>query len=663
MIKRLLIANRGEISLRIQKTCKRMSIETVAVYSDADKNARHVKNADKSISIGGAESKDSYLNIKSIIKAAIIAKADAVHPGYGFLSENADFAKEVLNKNLIFIGPNPSSIKAMALKSKAKTMMGESGVPIVPGFNIEKKNKAEILKNSEKIGFPIIIKASAGGGGRGMKIVRSEKDLFISIAAAKREAKSSFGNEKIIIEKYLENARHVEVQIIGDMEGNFAVLGDRDCSLQRRHQKVIEEAPAPNINEKLRKEMASQAINVAKKISYLGAGTIEFLVYRNNFYFIEMNTRLQVEHPVTELIFGVDLVEMQLRIANGEKIKINPLIKGHSIEARIYAENPELDFLPSPGKITNFSIPNSNNIRADLGYFEGDYVSSYYDSMLGKLIVHGKNREQAINLLSSALKATLIVGVDSNIDFLRRIIDHQSFKKLSLGTNFIENYWKDLFPSVEEKTLLLGISVCLFLIKRSGAKKYSSSPWEMMHSWRHCGASGEKFVIEERKVQYNVECFSFDRGNYSFRILKPNLTKLMNISIFNGDKERNYSIKYNKKTLKVTLVKKEDNCLYIIYDGYHLRLNVLERFSSNFKGELTSGSLEAPMPGKVAKVYVKNNQKVKKGTILAIIEAMKMEHSIIAPFDGIVKNIAVKEGEQIEEGHIVTELEKINEEV
>ena len=431
MIQRLLIANRGEISLRIQKTCKRMNIETVAVYSDADKNARHVKNADKSISIGGAESKDSYLNIKSIIKAAIIAKADAVHPGYGFLSENADFAKEVLNKNLIFIGPNPSSIKAMALKSKAKTMMGESGVPIVPGFNIEKKNKAEILKNSEKIGFPIIIKASAGGGGRGMKIVRSEKDLFISIAAAKREAKSSFGNEKIIIEKYLENARHVEVQIIGDMEGNFAVLGDRDCSIQRRHQKVIEEAPAPNMNEKLRKEMASQAIKVAKKISYLGAGTIEFLVYRNNFYFIEMNTRLQVEHPVTELIFGVDLVEMQLRIANGEKIKINPLIKGHSIEARIYAENPELDFLPSPGKITNFSIPNSNNIRADFGYFEGDYVSSYYDSMLGKLIVRGKNREQAINLLSGALKATLIVGVDSNIDFLRRIIDHQSFKKLS----------------------------------------------------------------------------------------------------------------------------------------------------------------------------------------------------------------------------------------
>ena len=659
MIKRLLIANRGEISLRIQKTCKRMNIETVAVYSDADKNARHVKNANKSISIGGADSKDSYLNIKSIIKAAIIAKADAVHPGYGFLSENADFAKEVLNKNLIFIGPNPSSIRAMALKSKAKTMMGESSVPIVPGFSIEKKSKVEILKNSEKIGFPIIIKASAGGGGKGMKIVRSEKDLFISIAAAKREAKSSFGNEKIIIEKYLENARHVEVQIIGDIEGNFAVLGDRDCSIQRRHQKVIEEAPAPNMNEKLRKKMASQAIKVAKKISYLGAGTVEFLVYKNNFYFIEMNTRLQVEHPVTELIFGVDLVEMQLRVANGEKIKISPLIKGHSIEARIYAENPELDFLPSPGKITNFSIPNSNNIRADFGYFEGDYVSSYYDSMLGKLIVHGKNREKAIKLLSGALKETLIVGVDSNIDFLRRIIDHQSFKKTSLGTSFIKNYWKDLFPSIEEKTLLLGISVCLFLIKRSRAKTNSTSPWDMMDSWRHFKPSGEKFIIEERKIQYNIECFSFDRGNYAFRILKPNLTKLVNISILNSDKGRIYSIKYNKKTLKVTLVKKEDNSLYVIYDGHHLKINVLERFSSNYKGELTSGSLEAPVPGKVAKVYVKNNQKVKKGIILVIIEAMKMEHSIIAPFDGIVKNIAVKEGEPIEEGHTVTELEKI----
>ena len=658
MIKRLLIANRGEISFRIQKTCKSMNIETVAVYSDVDKHAIHVKNADQSICIGGAESSESYLNIKSIISAAITSKSDAIHPGYGFLSENANFADEVIKNNINFIGPDPSSIRAMALKSTARKMMADAGVPVVPGFSTEGNSKEDILKRSKEIGFPIIIKASAGGGGKGMKIARSEKELFLAIDSAKREAKSSFGNSKLIVEKYLENARHVEVQILGDMEGNIQVLSDRDCSTQRRYQKIIEESPAPGIDKEIRNEMAIQAIKVAKKVSYLGAGTVEFLLYKNKFYFIEMNTRLQVEHPVTELIYGIDLVEWQIRIANGENIKIDSYNKGHAIEARIYAENPELDFLPSPGKISNLTIPKSKNLRIDFGYSEGGDVPPYYDPMLGKIIALGRNREQAINFLSNVLKETKIAGIDTNIDFVRRIIEHQSFKKLLLGTDFIKNNSKDLFPPTVEKNLLLGISLCLFMIKRSEANKYLLTPWDRKDNWRHFGANVEKFIIESEKIQYNFECFTLNKGKYSFRILEPNPTKLVNISIFNNDGGREFKIRYNKKIFKIFLAKGEENSLSIIYKGYNLSINILDKFSSNYKVEMTSGSLDTPVPGKVAKVYVKSNQKVRSGDVLAVIEAMKMEHSIISPFDGTVKEISVREGEQVDEGYTIAEIEK-----
>jgi len=659
MIKRLLIANRGEIALRIQKTCKKMNIQSVSVYSDVDLDAPHVRNSDKAIHIGESESSKSYLNIKSIIKAALDANVDAIHPGYGFLSENPTFAEQVIKNNINFIGPNPSSIKAMALKSKARKMMADSNVPVVPGFSLEGYSKSQILSKVKNIGFPIIIKASAGGGGRGMKIVRSEKSLFLGIESAKRESKSSFGNDKLIVEKYLENARHVEVQVLGDRHGNFQVLSDRDCSMQRRHQKIIEEAPAPAIDKSTRKEMAKQAINVAKKVSYVGAGTVEFLFYKKKFFFIEMNTRLQVEHPVTEEIYGIDLVEWQIRIANGEKLNIKPISKGHAIEARIYAENPQNGFLPSPGRIEKLFIPSKKNIRIDFGYTEGNKVPPNYDSMLGKVIAKGNDRKQAISNLAGVLKKSHILGIESNLHFVRKIIENPSFKKPDIGTDFIKIHQDKLFPSDYEKKLLIGMAASIFLQKRSKLNIKNSNPWELKDSWRNSGNASEKLFLEVKKEKYNIEINNFEHKNFSYKILNSNDKDYTKISVKSETSKGEYDILHGKSLMTVVVYKK-DNVLSIIHEGYSLIVKVLDRFDINFGGESSSGSLDAPVPGKVAKVFVKKGQKVKEGDLLAVIEAMKMEHSIISPFNGRVKSLSVKEGEQIDEGHTISEIEKLN---
>jgi len=495
MLNKILIANRGEIAIRIMHACKELGIKTVAVYSEADKNAQHVQFADESFYLGDSAPKESYLNIDKLINAAIQTKADAIHPGYGFLSENASFAGKVESAGLTFIGPSADSIRAMGDKAESKILIKKAGVPTVPGFEGLESEK-DFIKAAKEIGYPVLVKAAAGGGGKGMRVVNQESELSEAIQAAKREALNSFGDERLLIEKYISEGHHIEIQVFGDKHDNLIHLFERECSVQRRHQKIIEESPSPLLNPEIRKQMGEAAVKAAKVVNYHNAGTIEFIFnpFDSTFYFLEMNTRLQVEHPVTELVTGIDLVQWQIRIVAGEKFPFNQndfMQRGHAIECRIYAEDPANGFLPSTGKLLQFIEPHGPGIRVDSGFATGDEVTYFYDPLLAKLIVYAENRNSAIQKMQNALKNFIVHGVVTNIDYMQAVLSHDDFAKGKVSTRWVEknfNEWKPAEPEIES---LLSASLADLVF--AGAKPQSAvsnetdpfNPWKRINNYRN----------------------------------------------------------------------------------------------------------------------------------------------------------------------------------
>jgi len=495
LFKKILIANRGEIAVRIIKACQEMGIKTVAVYSNVDKKAPHTQLADESINLGDPTPIESYLNIPKIIKSAQDAGADAIHPGYGFLAENPDFAQACKSKGIKFIGPNPDVISLMGDKIAAKKTMEKAGVPVIPGYHGKNQDNASLVKEGIKIGFPLLVKAAAGGGGKGMRIVHNDDVLEESIESAKRESKSSFGNDIVFLEKYIEKPRHIEFQILADESGNTIHLFERECSIQRRHQKIIEETPSPIISQELREKMGKAAVKAAKAVNYYNAGTVEFMLDGNlNFFFMEMNTRLQVEHPITEMTTGIDLAKWQLKIANGMELTLKQkdlIQRGHAMECRIYAENPSKGFLPSIGTLEKVDFPTGPNIRNDTGIFTGMEITPYYDPMLSKIIVSSENREESINKMIWALSKYVILGVTTNISFLQKVISHKEFKKGNITTHFIDNYFKDWTIAKEGLPINAIIALAVYDSIHSRTQeivRYKESdphsPWKHVGRWR-----------------------------------------------------------------------------------------------------------------------------------------------------------------------------------
>jgi 3-methylcrotonyl-CoA carboxylase alpha subunit len=647
-IKKVLIANRGEIACRVMKTCRKLGIATVAVYSEADSAALHVETADESVLIGPAAARESYLSIPKILAAAQQTGANAIHPGYGFLSENAGFADAAVKAGLIFIGPPVSAIRAMGGKSESKALMEKAKVPLVPGYHGEKQDEKFLLAEAEKIGFPVLIKASAGGGGKGMRVVESAGDFAEALAGAQREAKSSFNNEKVLIEKYLVNPRHVEIQVFADQQGNAVYLFERDCSIQRRHQKVMEEAPAPGLSQTTREKMGAAAVAAAKAINYVGAGTVEFLLdAKENFYFMEMNTRLQVEHPVTEMITGLDLVEWQIKVAQGEKLPLaqkDLKINGHSFEVRVYAEDPSKDFLPGAGQIQFLRFPR-DNVRVDTGVREtpfgnGDVISIHYDPMIAKIITWGKDRATALQNMQDALDETHIAGLKSNINFLRRLVRHPAFKAGKVNTHFIADYHHALLPektAPASETLVLS---CLGLVGRRS--KQSSDPWSDLSVWRIGGNDADKFKFKD------------ETGEYALTVHYPELTitlpdgKAVQAHYTPSSNDMGFEARINGEEYNAIVYKNGTN-LTVMYAGQHEELTWLDPLHAGESADEKAGKLTAPMPGKVVAVRVTLGAKVKKGQPLVIVEAMKMEHTITAPADGIVETINANVGDQVDE--------------
>ena len=634
MFTKILIANRGEIACRIIQTAKKMGIKTVAVYSDADRNSLHVSQADEAIHIGPSPSTESYLVIEKIIQAALSSGAQAIHPGYGFLSENADFCRQCDANNLIFIGPPVEAILAMGSKSAAKNIMAKANVPLVPGYHGEDQSTAILKQSADKMGYPVLLKSAAGGGGKGMRAVYQADEFDQALAAAKREAKSSFNDEIMLVEKYLQQPRHVEIQVFCDQHNNAVHLFERDCSLQRRHQKVIEEAPAPGMTEELRQRMGEAAIRAASAIDYQGAGTVEFLLDSNGeFFFMEMNTRLQVEHPVTEMISGQDLVEWQLRVANGEPLPCTQdqlTLKGHAFEARIYAEDPEHDFLPSTGKLTVLQAPlETAHVRVDSGVIQGDEISVFYDPMITKLVVWDIDRERALQRLTQALSEYNIAGVTTNIPFLYNLASSQAFRRGDVNTGFIEEHEDEIFHRRQEDldyAAPLAAQAILAARKESAQdlaeqSNEPNSPWHLVNHWRVSDNSPQRINItigteqvevttESSALPANIKVVSDENG---FNLFTPN-------GVFHCAKTQP----------DLGLDQEQDS----------------------------SGNLTAPMNGTVVTLLVDIGATVAKGETLLVMEAMKMEHTIAAPSDGKVSEFFYQPGELVDGGAELLAFEK-----
>ncbi|WP_191601964.1 acetyl-CoA carboxylase biotin carboxylase subunit [Marinomonas algicola] len=653
MFQKILIANRGEIACRVITTAQKMGIRCVAVYSEADRHARHVSLADEAYLLGPAASSESYLCQDKILDIALKSGAQAIHPGYGFLSENTTFAEKCTQNTVVFIGPPAKAIAAMGSKSAAKSIMEEAGVPLVPGYHGDNQDPKILRDEAQKCGFPLLLKAVAGGGGKGMRVVENMAAFDDALSAAKREAQNAFGNSDMLIERYLTQPRHVEIQVFCDAHGHGVYLSERDCSIQRRHQKVLEEAPAPNLSQETRKSMGEAAVKAAQAIDYVGAGTVEFLYdVDGSFFFMEMNTRLQVEHPVTEMITGQDLVEWQLRIAHGQALPLQQnqiRLHGHAIEARIYAEDPNNDFLPATGTLHYLKTPvNSQYIRVDTGVVEGDEVSIHYDPMIAKLIVWDENREQAIERMVHALASYRIDGVTTNIGFLHTLSDSDAFRAADLTTNFIEKHQHNLTPTPSlDKTAALILASCFFLQDRIiDTLSVNTSPFVSLHNWRLNSVLSNRMKVsiaaEESEIEVTTHAASLDDGNYLFSLQGQHYevdTQFRDdqlVAFINGQK---YQVHASKK----------GNQLALFYGGQtvHCALTV----TTFEQGETASaGSLKAPMNGSVVDILVKEGQAVTQGQTLVIVEAMKMEHAIKAPKDGIVEAIFFTAGELVSDG-------------
>ena len=652
MFSKILIANRGEIACRVIKTAKRMGIKTVAIHSEADSNSTHVILADESINIGGLTSQESYLDINKIVDAVKKTNSDAVHPGYGFLSENRNFAEKIENIGKVFVGPPLDAISIMGDKIRSKKIAKEANVSIIPGNLDSIKNINDAKKEAKVIGYPVIIKASAGGGGKGMRVVSKEKDLDQSYNSAINEAKSSFGDERVFIEKYIQNPRHIEIQILGDKFGNYIHLGERECSIQRRHQKVIEEAPSPFVDINLRELMAEQSINLSKLVGYFSAGTVEFVVDNSkNFYFLEMNTRLQVEHPVTELITGIDIVELMIKISADEKLPItqeNIQFNGAAIEARIYAEDSKRNFLPSIGRLTRYIEPVGKNIRLDSGVVEGSEISMYYDPMISKLCVHSETREKSINLMTMALDRYLINGVNTNKDFLSNIIQNNSFKKADFSTNFISEFYPDGYDSenkdnklTDEVILIATFIHYKYLLRAASISNQVKGFQRLIPNDWNVITEDEKYIT---KITYNSYNKNYDiilnkkyfKIKSDWQIGFPLVAALIENKLLYFEISRNgpyYSVSHHGNKYN-----------FIVLSNRHSELNAL---MLKRKEKDTSKFLMSPMPGLLVSVMVKEGQKVQAGESLAIVEAMKMENILKAEKDATIKEIFSKVGDSL----------------
>ena len=654
MFDKILIANRGEIACRVIRTARRMGIGTVAVYSEADADALHVSLADEAYPIGPAAARESYLSIPKLVEVARRSGAQAIHPGYGFLSENADFAEAVAAAGLTFIGPPPAAIRAMGSKAAAKALMEKAGVPLVPGYHGDDQDDALLSREAERIGYPVLLKASAGGGGKGMRIVETATDFSAALASARRESKAAFGDDRMLIERYLTRPRHIEIQVFADTLGNAVHLFERDCSIQRRHQKVIEEAPAPGLDPDRRRTMGEAAVAAARAVGYLGAGTVEFIVQDGDFHFMEMNTRLQVEHPVTEMITGQDLVEWQLRVAAGERLPLlqdDLAIAGHAVEARLYAEDPERGFLPATGVLHRLDVPEGPGIRVETGVRQGDAVSIYYDPLIAKLVAFGEDRPMALRRLRAALAGYRIAGITTNRDFLLRLVGQAAFAAGPADTGFIERHREELILPPEPAPDRVLALACLAVMRdhlqeaRDGAAATADphSPWAMRDGWRLNGTSRQE------------------------------------IRLRNGEAERLVVVQYGQsihrleidgRQILARLVEDRDGALRVELDGLQLeagvfrrgseltlwvgeatwRLQIVDTLAPKASAAVSGGRVVAPMPGRIVQVHTKAGAAVKRGQPLLVLEAMKMEHVIVAPTDGVVEALRHQLGDLVEEG-------------
>ena len=665
MFTKILIANRGEIACRVAATARRLAVKTVAVYSDADAGAKHVAACDEAIHIGGSAPKDSYLRWEKIIAAAQDTGAQAIHPGYGFLSENEEFAQACAKAGLVFIGPPASAIKAMGLKAESKQLMEKAGVPLVPGYHGANQDPVLLQAEADRIGYPVLIKASAGGGGKGMRAVDKAEDFAAALASCKREAINSFGDDAVLIEKYVQRPRHIEIQVFGDSHGNYVYLFERDCSVQRRHQKVLEEAPAPGMTPEMRAQMGLAAVAAARAVNYVGAGTVEFIVEQRdggemNFFFMEMNTRLQVEHPVTEAITGQDLVEWQLRVASGEKLpkaQDELRIMGHAIEARICAENPDNNFLPATGTLHVYGLPvcttferADDAVRVDSGVREGDSISPYYDSMVAKLIVHGSTREQALARLDTALAQTHIVGLTTNVQFLRHVTTSPSFAQAQLDTALIPRESAVLFN--QEKVglhMATAAMVADMLVSEHALAQQANvhgwiDPWAQRDGWRSHGASNREFMLEFHGDPHTALFTRLHDGGLQLTI-DGNTAALRYTPLAGGALD----VRYGDLRSTVNLYKKGE-VAYVFSAQGATQIIAIDALAHAGEVHAEVGRLTAPMPGKVVSFAVKAGDAVKKGQPLAVMEAMKMEHTIAAPADGTVAELLFTPGDQVTEG-------------
>ncbi len=687
MFDKILIANRGEIACRVAATCARLGVKTVAVYSDADAQARHVAACDEAVHIGASSPRDSYLRWERIIDAARSTGAQAIHPGYGFLSENEDFAQACVAAGLVFIGPPPAAIQAMGLKAESKRLMAQAGVPLVPGYHGADQDPALLQAEADRIGYPVLIKASAGGGGKGMRAVDKSQDFADALASCRREAKNSFGDDAVLIEKYVQRPRHIEIQVFGDTHGNCVYLFERDCSVQRRHQKVLEEAPAPGMTPELRARMGAAAVEAARAVGYVGAGTVEFIVETGEpplnqgakatsggsedtsvpsvgaFYFMEMNTRLQVEHPVTEAITGLDLVEWQLRVAGGEALPLRQdelRIQGHAIEARICAENPNKQFLPSTGQLQVYGLPKHvcferapQGVRVDSGVRAGDAISPHYDSMVAKLIVHADTRAQALARLDAALAQTHIVGLNTNVQFLRHVCTSTSFAQGHLDTALIVREAAVLFHQEKLGLALLAASVVAHILQteRSGDQAQAlmgwTDPWSRCDTWVSHGDAVRSFALEFAGEPVPTQLTAVHQG--AATQLRLRIAGEEQTLVFNPGADGALELQWGAQRHRVW-VYRQGEVAHVF--AAHGASQIVERNRLAHAGEEATegGRLTAPMPGKVTAFTVRVGERVQRGQTLAVMEAMKMEHTIAAPHDGVVQTLLYAVGDQVAEG-------------
>ncbi|HYP58408.1 MAG TPA: acetyl/propionyl/methylcrotonyl-CoA carboxylase subunit alpha [Beijerinckia sp.] len=663
MFSKILVANRGEIACRVIKTARRLGIKTVAVYSEADRDALHVALADEAFLVGGAPARESYLAAAAIIDAALRSRAEAIHPGYGFLAENANFAESCEKAGITFIGPSASAIRAMGGKSEAKALMDKAGVPVVPGYHGSDQDALHLAREAERIGYPVLIKASAGGGGKGMKVAANAGQFSDQLASAKREAAAAFGDDRMLIEKYLSDPRHVEIQIFADTRETCVYLFDRDCSIQRRHQKIVEEAPAPDLPEDLRRRMGEAAVAAARTIGYVGAGTIEFLYSPTEaaFYFMEMNTRLQVEHPVTELITGLDLVEWQLRVAAGEPLSLTQAqltLNGHAIEARLYAEDPERDFLPQTGRLMRLDFPETGpHVRVDTGVCAGEAISIHYDPMIAKLIVWGEDRDAAVRRLRYALGATRIMGLATNLRFLKAIAAHPAFLQAKVETGFVEQHRADLLASMapaSNRTLAMaaiGLICERAALAQQRAKTASDpfSPWNRQDGWQLNSARQDTLHLREiTNGTGPVLDLTIAYLREGWRLTLPDGTNLDARGELGADGRLSVELS-GEHGFGIFVHHNGEIIVFPGSDDAH-RFALIDPIAEAAHHEILQGGLTSPMPGRITAFLVKEGTPVVANQPLLVLEAMKMEHMLRAPAAGVVKAFKYACGEQVPEG-------------